>query len=200
MFTLPPLNFSYQALEPYIDAQTMEIHHSKHHQAYIDKFNAALEKYPELLAKKAEDIITDLKNIPAEISKAVQNHGGGYVNHKFFWTILSPEKQTIPARLETDLVKNFTSVDKFKEQFEAAAMGQFGSGWAWLVKDKAGQLEIMATANQDSPLSVGKTPLLAVDVWEHAYYLKYQNRRQEYLTNFWSVVNWEQVEDYSLKY
>jgi superoxide dismutase, Fe-Mn family len=191
VFKLPSLDYEYDSLEPWIDARTMEIHHSKHHQTYTDKFNATLEKYPELFDKEAEEIITDLDNVPEDVRGAVRNHGGGYVNHSFFWKILGKDKK-ISGKLKKAIEKEFGSVDAFKTKFEEAAMGQFGSGWAWLVVSD-GKLEIMKTGNQDSPLTMGKKPILCIDVWEHAYYLKYQNKRAEYVKNFWNVVNWDAV-------
>lgn len=198
MFTLPNLPYLYSALEPFIDAKTMEIHHTKHHQAYIDKLNKALEKYPELQKKTAEQLIKNLDSIPEEIRIAVKNNGGGHVNHGFFWLILKkgikPEGEIIDA-----IKKNFSSFEKFKEEFSTKAVSLFGSGWCWLVLNKEKKLEIITTANQDSPLSQGKTPLIAIDVWEHAYYLKYQNRRQEYIDAFWNVINWQTVNQNFLK-
>jgi len=190
MHTLPKLPYDYNALEPFIDEQTMTIHHTKHHQAYVDKLNDALKNYPELQEKSAEELITHLNAIPAEIKTAVQNHGGGHLNHSFFWQILKKD-----VAMEGEVVDAITQTfgDKFKEQFSAAAMGRFGSGWAWLVVNNK-KLEIMSTANQDSPLSLSKTPVLGIDVWEHAYYLTYQSRRADYINAFFSVINWEQVE------
>ncbi len=194
MFTLPQLPYQYDALEPYIDAKTMEIHHTKHHQAYIDKLNAALESHPDLQQKTVEELLTDFESIPSDIQTAVRNHGGGHANHSLFWTLLSPETTQPSGELESALNDAFGSVDEFKQQFSQTAAGQFGSGWGWLVQDTNGELKVMATANQDSPLMEGFTPLLGVDVWEHAYYLKYQNRRPDYLEAFWNVVNWAEVE------
>lgn len=191
--TLPTLPYAYGALEPYIDARTMEIHHTKHHQAYIDKLNAALESHPELQDRSVEELLTNLNDIPEDIRTAVRNHGGGHANHSLFWTLLKTGI-TMPAGLEDAIIQAFGGVDQFKEQFAAAATGQFGSGWAWLVVSN-GALEIMATPNQDSPLSQGKLPILALDVWEHAYYLKYQNKRPDYITAFWNVVDWERVNE-----
>lgn len=194
MFELPKLPYAYDALEPYIDQQTMMIHHDKHHQGYTDKFNAALEGHEDLLNMSAEDIIAHLDQVPEEIRMAVRNNGGGYVNHALFWTVMTPDYQEMSPELEAVIKQNFGSVAEFKEKFTQAAATQFGSGWGWLVATGPGKLEIMSTPNQDSPLSMGKTPLLAVDVWEHAYYLKYQNKRPDYLENFWKVVNWAEVE------
>ena len=191
--TLPKLAYAYDALEPYIDAKTMEIHHTKHHQAYIDKLNAALEKYPELAEKSAEDLLTNLEAIPEDIRTAVRNHGGGHANHSMFWTVMSPNAGGEPKGEVLDAItQSFGSLEDFKKTFADAATGGFGSGWVWLVKHGE-KLEIMSTANQDSPLSEGKTPILGLDVWEHAYYLKYQSKRPDYVTAFWNVVNWEEV-------
>ncbi|OGC44835.1 superoxide dismutase [candidate division WWE3 bacterium RBG_19FT_COMBO_53_11] len=195
-FELPPLPYGYDALEPYIDAQTMQIHHDKHHQAYTDKLNAALEKYPDLQSKSVEELLKDLDSVPEEIRSAVRNHGGGYFNHSLFWLMM---KKGGGGEPEGDLAEairgEFDSFAAFKEKFSTAAATVFGSGWAWLVMDKSGELAIVTTPNQDSPVSTGQRPLLALDVWEHAYYLKYQNRRPEYIENWWQVVNWDQVEE-----
>jgi len=191
-YTLPALPYDYSALEPHIDARTMEIHHSKHHQAYCDKTNAALEG-TELINKPIEEVLADLDAVPEKIRAAVRNNGGGYANHSFFWTSMSPKGGGEP---EGDLKKAiddaFGSFAAFKEKFSAAAVSQFGSGWAWLIAD-GGKLAVVSTPNQDTPLSQGKTPLLLLDVWEHAYYLKYQNRRPEYIEAWWRVVCWEEV-------
>lgn len=195
MFTLPQLPYAYDALEPSIDAKTMEIHHTKHHQAYIDKLNAALESHPDLQQKTVEELLTGIESLPSDIQTAVRNHGGGHANHSLFWTLLTPEQMQPSGELESALSDAFGSVDEFKKQFAQTAAGQFGSGWGWLVQNANGELKIMATANQDSPLMQGFKPLLGVDVWEHAYYLKYQNRRPEYLEAFWNVVNWSEVEE-----
>jgi len=191
--TLPKLPYGYDALEPYLDAKTMEIHHTKHHQAYIDKFNAAVQSEPKVAGKSAEELVTNLDTVPENIKGAVRNHGGGHVNHSFFWQIL--KKDVKPAGDAFDAInKSFGSYDDFKSQFSAAAATRFGSGWAWLV-DNNGKLEIISTANQDSPLSLGKTPLIGLDVWEHAYYLKYQNRRPDYVAAFFNVINWDKVNE-----
>ncbi len=189
--TLPKLAYSYDALEPYIDTQTMTIHHSKHHQAYVNNLNAALEKYPELQKMSAEGLIRNLGQVPEDIHMAVRNYGGGHVNHTFFWEIL---RKGTPSRGEViDAINDkFGGFDAFKEQFSKAAATRFGSGWGWLVVNN-GDLEIMSTPNQDSPLTIGKTPVLGIDVWEHAYYLKYQNRRPEYIEAFFNAINWEKV-------
>lgn len=194
VFTLPKLPYAYDALEPAIDAKTMEIHYTKHHQAYIDKLNAAVAGQPQLQSKPIEEILVDLDAVPADIRTAVQNNGGGHANHTMFWTLLAPvDNGTKPSpALAAAIDKNFGSMDKFKEAFNQAATTRFGSGWAWLVAD-GDNLEVISTANQDSPLSLGKKPLLGLDVWEHAYYLHYQNRRPEYIDAFWKVVNWDQV-------
>jgi len=191
--TLPNLPYDYNALEPYIDEMTMRIHHTKHHQAYIDKLNAALEGYKDLQRKTAEDLIRNLNTIPEAIRTAVRNHGGGHANHSFFWPVMSPEKQSPDGEIADAIAKKFSSVDKFKELFSNSAATLFGSGWAWLVVSN-GSLEIMTTPNQDSPLTQGKLPILGIDVWEHAYYLLYKSQRAEYIKNWWNVVNWQQVE------
>ena len=194
-FELPKLPYSVDALEPYIDGQTMTIHHTKHHQAYITNLNAALEKHPELADKSLEELLSDLNAVPEDIRTAVRNHGGGTWNHNLFWEILAPKASPTPnADLMRMLEGSFGSFDNFKAEFEKAANGRFGSGWAWLVKQGDG-LAIVSTPNQDNPLSDRLTPVLGLDVWEHAYYLKYQNRRAEYVSNWWNVVNWEGVAD-----
>jgi Fe-Mn family superoxide dismutase len=192
-FELPKLPYSVDALEPYIVAQTMSIHHGKHHQAYVTNLNAALEKHPELAGKSLEELLSNLNAVPEDIRTAVRNHGGGTWNHNLFWQIMAPKASVTPRpELLKALEAGFGSFDAFKAEFEKAAIGRFGSGWAWLVRQGDG-LAIVSTANQDSPLSEGLTPLLTIDVWEHAYYLKYQNRRPEYVSNWWNVVNWEAV-------
>jgi Fe-Mn family superoxide dismutase len=192
-FQLKPLPYAYDALEPFIDAATMQIHHDKHHAAYVNNLNGALEKHPELAGKSLEDLLADLNAVPEDIRSVVRNHGGGTWNHDLFWEIMGPAAGGIPAgKLASAIDSVFGSFDNFKAEFEKAANGRFGSGWAWLVK-KAGSLAIVSTPNQDNPLSEGLTPLLGLDVWEHAYYLKYQNRRAEYVGNWWNVVNWEAV-------
>ena len=188
---LDPLPYAYDSLEPYIDKQTMEIHHGKHHQAYVNKLNAALEGHDDLAAKSIEDLIKDLNSIPEEIKGAVQNNGGGHANHSFFWSILKKDI-TCDGEIKEAIDKKFGSFDAFKEEFTKAAATRFGSGWAWLVSNN-GELEVMSTANQDSPLSEGKTPLVCLDVWEHAYYLKYQNKRPDYIEAFFNIINWEEV-------
>jgi len=194
MFTLPKLNYEFSALEPTIDAKTMEIHYSKHHQAYIDKLNAALETHPELQSLSVEELLSDLNKLPSDIKGAVTNHGGGNYNHTLFWSILSPAPQAQPTGLLNEAIeKAFGSFTDFKTQFETATAGQFGSGWGWLVKDGE-EVKIVTTPNQNTPFSDGLTPLLGVDVWEHAYYLNYQNRRPDYLKAIWNVIDWKQVE------
>jgi len=195
-FTLPKLTYANDALEPHIDAETMMIHHDKHHQAYIDKLKAALEMHPELAAKTPTDLIKNLPAIPADIRTAVQNQGGGHVNHSFFWKIIGPNKGGQPSgKLADAITKSFGSFDAFKTKFGEEAGKRFGSGWVWLVASGDGTLplEIISLANQDSPLSLGKTPIIGLDVWEHAYYLKYRNVRPDYVTAWWNVVNWDQA-------
>lgn len=193
-FELPELGYAYDALEPHIDARTMEIHHSKHHAGYTKKFNAALEGHADLQAHSAEDIVRSLADVPDAIRTAVRNNGGGYVNHALFWDVIAPGGASAPSGdLAAGIDQTFGSFDDFKTKFNAAAGGQFGSGWGWLVVSASGGLAIQATANQDSPLSDGHTPILGVDVWEHAYYLHYQNRRPDYLGAIWNVVNWDRV-------
>jgi Fe-Mn family superoxide dismutase len=192
-FELPKLPYAYDALEPYIDARTMELHHTKHHNTYVTKLNEALDKHPELGGKSLEDLLGDLNAIPEDIRGAVRNHGGGTWNHNMFWEIMGPNAGGAPmGDLAAALESNFGSFDAFKTEFEKAATLLFGSGWAWLVK-RGGGLAITTTPNQDNPLSQGLTPVMGLDVWEHAYYLKYQNRRPEYISNWWSVVNWDAV-------
>lgn len=192
-YKLPKLGYAYDALEPNIDAETMEIHYTKHHQAYIDKLNAAVAKYPDLAKLPAEDLVKKLDAIPEEIRTAVQNNGGGHVNHTFFWKIIGPGKGGEPkGKLAEDINKKFGSFAAFKEALNNAAATRFGSGWAWLVKGPDG-LEVISTANQDSPLTQGKSPIVGVDVWEHAYYLKYRNKRPDYVTAWWNIVDWDQA-------
>ena len=191
--TLPSLPYTYDALEPYIDEQTMRIHHTKHHQTYVDKLNAALEGQTTLQQKSAEDLLKDLSSVPEKIRTAVRNHGGGHANHSFFWPIL--KKDVAPGGdVLAQIERTFGSFDAFKEQFSAAATGLFGSGWAWLVVS-GGKLEIATTPNQDSPLSQGKIPVLAIDLWEHSYYVKYMWRRADYVQAFFHVINWDQVQE-----
>jgi Fe-Mn family superoxide dismutase len=194
-FTLPALPYAPDALEPYIDKQTMEIHHGKHHQAYITNLNKALESAPELAGKTVEELLANnLAKVPDAIKTAVRNNGGGHINHSMFWTILGPKAGGAPeGHLAAAINGAFGSFDTFKEKFGAAATTRFGSGWAWLLKTGSG-VEITSTANQDSPVMEGKFPVIGLDVWEHAYYLKYQNRRPEYISAWWSVVNWKEAE------
>lgn len=195
-FTLPDLPYAFDALEPYIDARTMEIHHGKHHQGYVDKLNAALEGHPDLQDESLDQLLTSLDSLPADIRTAVQNNGGGHSNHSLFWTVMAPNAGGEPgAELKKEIDSTFESFANFKEEFSKAAATRFGSGWAWLVLD-TGKLKVTSTANQDSPLSQNQTPLLGLDVWEHAYYLKYQNKRPEYIQAWWNLINWSQVEDY----
>jgi len=192
-FELPKLSYAVDALEPYIDAQTMTIHHDKHHQAYVTNLNGAIEKHPELGGKSLEDLLKDLNAVPEDIRMAVRNHGGGAWNHSMFWEIMAPKSGGAPkGELAKAIDAAFGSFDAFKGDFEKAANGRFGSGWAWLVKKGSG-LAVVSTPNQDNPMSDGMQPLMGVDVWEHAYYLKYQNRRAEYVTNWWNTVNWDEV-------
>ena len=193
-YELPPLPYAYDALEPHIDAKTMEIHHTKHHQTYIDKLNAALADKPELSAKPIQELMKDFAAVPAELSTPVRNHGGGHANHSLFWQILSPDGGGEPkGPLADGINTSFGSFDAFKKLFTTTAVNQFGSGWAWLVVAD-GQLVPYGLPNQDSPLAAGENPILGLDVWEHAYYLKYQNRRPDYIEAFWNVVNWDEVQ------
>ena len=193
-FKLPELPYDYNALEPYMDALTVEIHHDKHHAAYTNKLNDALQKYPQFFEKNIIDILKDLNQIPEDARTAVRNHGGGYYHHNLWWEQLAPSKGVEPAgALASAITSAFDSFGNFKEKMNAAAMGVFGSGWAWLCKDAAGKLVIAGTPNQDSPVSQGLLPLLTIDVWEHAYYLKFQNRRNEFVAGFWDMVNWDKV-------
>ena len=196
-FTVPPLPYPSDALEPYIDKLTMEIHHDKHHGAYVANLNKALESAPpEVASRKVEDLLANNCNIvPENIRTAVRNNGGGHANHSLFWTLMGPKKGGEPKGRVAEVIKEtFGGFAQFKEKFTAAATTRFGSGWAWFARDFFGNLEIYSTANQDSPIMEGKFPLLGLDVWEHAYYLKYQNRRPEYITNWWNVVDWDAVE------
>ena len=194
--TLPPLPYAFDALEPYIDAKTMEIHHDKHHGAYVTNLNTALANNPELQKKSADELIKSLSSLPESIRTAVRNNGGGHVNHTMFWQQLKAGvKEPSSGKLITAITGAFGSVASFKEQFNKGGLGRFGSGWVWLVVGKDKKLAITSTANQDNPLTDGMIPVLGCDVWEHAYYLKYQNRRADYLTAFWNVVNWSDVSD-----
>lgn len=194
-FELPELPYSTDALEPHIDATTMEIHHGRHHKTYVDKLNGALEgKGAELQSKSIEDLMANLDQVPEDIRTAVRNNGGGHMNHTLFWQIMSPNGGGEPTgELAKAINDTFGSFDKFKEEFANAAVGRFGSGWAWLVVDKNGKLSVMNTLNQDNPVMEGYTPVLGIDVWEHAYYLKYQNKRPDYINAWWNVVNWDEV-------
>lgn len=190
-YELPALTYAYDALEPFIDKETMNIHHTKHHQTYVTKLNEALAAHAELQRKTVEDLVRDLGSVPDAIRTAVRNHGGGHANHSFFWKILKKDVKPSGKIIEA-INSTFGGQEQFKEKFTAAAAGVFGSGWAWLVAS-GGKLEIMSTPNQDSPLTQGKTPIIGIDVWEHAYYLKYQNRRPEYIGAFFNVINWDEV-------
>lgn len=192
-FQLPPLPYAFNALEPHIDARTMEIHHDKHHAAYTNNLNKALEEFPDLQSKSIEQLLGSLDSIPEKIRTTVRNNGGGYANHNLFWEIMGPNKGGEPSGdLANAINSTFGSFASFKEQFTAAGIGRFGSGWAWLVSE-GGRLSITSTPNQDTPLMEGKTPILGLDVWEHAYYLLYQNRRPDYIAAWWNVVNWDEV-------
>lgn len=202
-YELPKLPYEYDALEPYIDAKTMEIHYTKHHQAYVNNLNAALEKHPEIADRPLKELLRDIEKVPEDIRTAVRNHGGGHANHSFFWTIMGPH-----AGLPTEgavsnephgeigevIMHTFSDFAKFKDEFAKAAAGVFGSGWAWFIADKNGKFLIRTTPNQDSPLMEGQKPILGLDVWEHAYYLKYQNKRPDYIAAWWNVVDWKAVE------
>jgi len=190
---LPPLPYAHDALEPHIDKQTMEIHHGKHHAAYVNNLNAALEKHPELQSKSIEDLIKGISSVPEAIRTAVRNNGGGHANHAMFWQIMAPNAGGAPTGAIADAINAaFGSFDAFKEQFGKAAVGRFGSGWVWAI-DNGGKIAIESTANQDNPLMDGKKPVFGVDVWEHAYYLKYQNRRPDYVSAWWNVANWAEI-------
>ena len=191
--SLPPLPYPSDALEPHIDKQTMEIHHGKHHNAYVTNLNAALEKHPELASKSAEDLIRGIATVPEDIRTAVRNNGGGHVNHSMFWQIMGPNAGGPPTGAIADAINAaFGGFDKFKEEFKKAAVGRFGSGWAWVV-DNGGKIAIESSPNQDNPMMDGKKPVFGIDVWEHAYYLKYQNRRPDYIDAWWNVVNWGEI-------
>jgi Fe-Mn family superoxide dismutase len=195
-YELPPLPYPYDALEPHIDTRTMEIHHTKHHNGYVTKVNAALEKHPNLAGKPIEQVLQNINDVPEDIRQAVINNGGGHANHSLFWQIMGPSKGGAPkGSIGDDIKKTFGSFDAFKEQFANAAATRFGSGWAWLCLDNSGKLLVGSTANQDSPLMQGHKPILGVDVWEHAYYLKYQNRRPDYVNAWWNAVNWDMVQE-----
>jgi Fe-Mn family superoxide dismutase len=193
-FKLPELGYAYDALEPHIDARTMEIHHSKHHATYTNNLNTALEKHADLHKRSAEDLIKNLNALPEDIRTAVRNNGGGFINHNMFWEIMRPGGSNKPGgALAKEIDSAFKSFDAFKEALAKAATTRFGSGWAWLVQDASGKLTVTSTANQDNPITDGSKPILGLDVWEHAYYLKYQNRRPDYIAAWWNVVNWDAV-------
>lgn len=192
--TLPPLPFTFDALEPYIDSQTMQLHHGKHHQTYVDKLNAGLLLHPELPYTSVEQMLLNINKIPEDIRGIVRNHGGGHSNHSIFWTLLSPDQQEPSGMVQDVITKTFQSFEAFKEKFSLLATNHFGSGWVWLVKTAQGTYELKAYPNQDSPFMEGSTPLLGIDVWEHAYYLRYQNRRAEYIVAFWNIINWKEVD------
>ena len=194
-FELPPLKYSFDALEPFIDAQTVEIHYTKHHATYLKNLNAALEKHPELFASNLKTLLTDLNKIPEDIRQTVRNMGGGVFNHNVYWTCMAPGQGGEPVgKLAQAINKTWGSFETFKAEFEKASLGRFGSGYCWLSKKANGELVIHSTANQDAPMQEGLDPLLVIDVWEHAYYLKYQNRRAEYISNWWSLVNWQEAD------
>ncbi len=199
MYQLPKLNYAFNALEPFIDARTMELHYTKHHQTYVNKLNEALGKYPELRGKGLRSLLTDLESVPEDIRTAVRNHGGGHFNHSLFWAVMSPfdsaqDKPNEPSgELKQAINKNFGGFDAFQEEFSKAAISHFGSGWTWLSLGANDNLKVQSLANQDSPLSQKLSPILGVDLWEHAYYLKYQNRKTEYIEAWWNVVDWEKV-------
>ncbi len=193
-FQLPPLPYAYNALEPHIDAETMHFHHDKHHAAYVKNLNGAVNKHPELKGKSAEELLSNLNSVPEDIRTTVRNNGGGHVNHSMFWQIMSPKGGGEPKGAIASAIKEtFGSFDAFKQQFNDAGNKRFGSGWAWLVRNQGGKLQVMSTANQDSPLMEGMYPIMGNDVWEHAYYLKYRNSRADYLNAWWNVVNWDEV-------
>ena len=194
-YELPPLPYPFNALEPHIDAKTMEIHHDKHHQAYITNANNALKDHPDLAAKPVDELIANLSQVPESIRTVVRNNAGGHSNHSFFWKIMAPNAGGAPkGKLAEAITATFGSVDAFKEKFQAAGASRFGSGWAWLVVNKEGKLEITSTPNQDSPIMEGLKPVIGIDVWEHSYYLLYQNKRPDYLKAWWNVVSWDQAE------
>lgn len=194
-FELPKLSYKYNELEPYIDAETMEIHYSKHHAAYINNLNSSLKNHPELENKSLEDLLKNLRSLPTDVIETVKNNGGGHYNHTLFWETLTPKQDTPEPTdiLGAEIANVFGNFSNFKEQFSAAALGRFGSGWAWLSIDSDGKLYVSTNANQENPVMDGCTPILGLDVWEHAYYLKYQNKRADYIANWWNVVNWNEV-------
>jgi Fe-Mn family superoxide dismutase len=195
-YETPPLPYAYDSLEPHYDARTMEIHHDKHQVAYTTNLNKALAEHPDISARPIEDVLRHIKDVPADIRQAVINHGGGHYHHTFFWEVMAPNKGGAPRGPVADEINRvFGGFDGFKEQFAKAAMGCFGSGWAWLGLDSDGKMHVGSTSNQNSPLSMGHTPILTIDVWEHAYYLKYQNRRADWIAAWWNVVNWDKVNE-----
>ncbi len=196
-YTLPKLSYAYDALEPYIDAKTMEVHYTKHHQTYVDKLNEALAKHPEIAKIPVEVLLSDLSKVPEDIRSAVRNHGGGHVNHSLFWGLLKKDVKC-EGNIFKAIIENFGSLEEFKKKFTETAIGRFGSGWAWLAVHE-GHLDVFSTANQDSPLMEGKIPLLGLDGWEHEYYMKNQNRRAEYISAFWNIITWKKVEEVYLK-
>lgn len=201
MFKLPQLPYCYDALEPYIDAKTMEIHYTGHHQAYVNNLNAALQNYPELQNLSLEDLIKNLDKLPEKIRNEVRNNGGGHLNHSMFWTMMTKNSSLEPiGQLETEIKKIWGTFEAFKEEFSNTAKKVFGSGWAWLTFDKSGKLIITSTPNQDTPIFQDSQPILGLDVWEHAYYLKYQNKRVDYIQAWWNVINWKQIEENYRKY
>ncbi len=194
MFVLPPLQYAFNALEPVVDAMTMEIHHDKHHATYVNNLNKALESHADLQNRSVEDLLKGINTLPENVRTAVRNQGGGHANHTLFWEILAPGGSKQPTgALSGALSSAFGTIDDFQKNFSDTAVGRFGSGWAWLALDSSGKLLVYSTANQDSPLMEGRTPILGIDVWEHAYYLKYQNRRADYIKAWWSIVNWDAV-------
>lgn len=193
-FSLPPLPYAYNALQPHIDAQTMRFHHDKHHATYVKNLNAAIAKYPDLKNRSAEQLLRNINSVPADIRTTVRNNGGGHVNHTMFWNIMKPNGGGEPTGAIASAIKqNFGSFEEFKKEFNQAGEKRFGSGWAWLVRTPGGNLQVISTPNQDSPLIEGNYPIMGNDVWEHAYYLKYQNRRADYLNAWWNVVNWDEI-------
>jgi len=199
-YELPPLPYPYDALEPHIDARTMQLHHDAHHAGYVRNLNAAVARYPELAQRSAEELIRQLNTLPEDVRTAIRNHGGGHVNHTLFWQIMSPKGGGQPrGELAKEIDRYFGSFSKFQDLLTQTALGVFGSGWAWLTVDSSGALRVEPTPNQDNPLTQGRTPILGVDVWEHAYYLKYQNRRAEYVKAWWNVVNWDRVAELYLQ-
>ena len=192
--SVPPLPYDYSALEPHIDAQTMTLHHDKHHAAYVNNLNAAIEKHPQLGSKSVEDLLRDINSVPEDVRTTVRNNGGGHMNHTMFWQIMKPKGGGPPTgRVGDEIKKVFGSFEEFQKQFNDVGTKRFGSGWVWLVRSKAGKLEVISTANQDNPIMDGHHAIMGNDVWEHAYYLKYQNRRPEYLAAWWNVVNWDEI-------